>query len=643
MPRTRTGRSAAAWRWPWLELAAVSAIVGLSGVPGALAARQATARPVTDPRPNILWITSEDNGPALGAYGDAYATTPNLDALAARGFRYRVAWSNGPVCGAARSTLITGVHAESTGGEHMRSSVDLPAFIRMYPQLLREAGYYVTNNSKTDYNYPEVGQVWDESSGRAHWKNRPAGKPFFAVFNIMQSHESQIRLRPHSWMHDVATAPVPPYMPNVQASREDWAQYYDQVSVMDGIAGERLAELEAAGLTDDTIVMYFGDHGAGLPRSKRFPNNSGLQVPLVVYIPPKYRELGPPEASQAGSVSDRLVSFVDLAPTLVSLAGVEPPAWMQGLAFLGPYRTPDPEYIYGFRGRMDERYDLVRAVRDQRFIYLRNYMPHRPYGQHVAYMFQTPTTVVWNRMFEDNLLPPIQAAFWGPKPTEELYDLQDDPYETRNLAASPEHAGTLKRLRHALDVHARDIRDVGFLPEYELQRHETTPYERGHDPTRYDFDAIYAAAQVASDRSVGFEAVRPGLSEPDPVVRYWAATGMVVRGREAVAATAADLMRLLRDPEPGPRIAAAEALGRFGTDAERDRAIEVLLEDAAGPLFVAQLALYTLNQIEHLPQSVLERVAQLPPMTAGRGRAGSGQNRGDQRANLKNAIAQDVR
>jgi uncharacterized sulfatase len=619
--------------------------------PGANPAEQAPGASSAAVRPNILWITSEDNGPQLGAYGDPYATSPSLDGLAAKGFRYRVAWSNGPVCGASRTALITGVYPGSTGGEHMRSSVPLPSLIRMYPALLRDAGYYVTNNSKTDYNYPEAGQVWDESSSNAHWKNRPDGRPFFSIFNINASHEGQIRQRPHTWVHDVDEAPVPPYMPNVRETREDWAQYYDQITVMDEVAGGHLAELEAAGLADDTIVMYFGDHGAGLPRSKRFPYNSGLQVPLIVYVPERFRILGPPEAARPGSVSNRLVSFVDLPPTLLSLAGVRPPEWMDGHAFMGPFTTPDPEYVFGFRGRMDERYDLTRSVRDQRYVYLRNYMPHRPYGQHVAYLFQTPTTAVWKRMYDEGRLQPPQTHFWEPKPAEELYDLQEDPFEIHNLAGSAAHAEPLQRMRRALDAHLRDIRDVGFLPEYELQRSDgTTPYDRGQDPQRYDFERVYAVAQQASDGTVSYASLRPALADQNPIVRYWAAMGAVIRGREAVSSAVADLEKLLADPEPGPRLVAAEALGRFAPETHRQRAIEVLLNDAdtdAAGLWVAQLALYTLNQFTDLTAAEKARVAALPPAAAGRGRGrGQGQAqpvRGDQRANLKAAIDADVR
>jgi uncharacterized sulfatase len=351
-----------------------------------------------------------------------------------------------------------------------------------------------------------------------------------------------------------------------------------------------------------------------------------------VYIPERFRSLGPPEASRPGSVSNRLVSFVDLPPTLLSLAGVRPPEWMQGRAFMGPYTTPDPEYIYGFRGRMDERYDLVRSVRDQRYVYLRNYMPHRPWGQHVAYLFQTPTTRVWKQMYDEGQLNETQRYFWEPKASEELYDLQTDPHETRNLAGSAEHAEVLRRMRGALDAHQRATRDVGFLPEYELQREgPLTVYERRLNPATYDFDTIYAMAQQASDRSVSYANVRSGLSDSNPIVRYWAAMGAVIRGREAVASAAAELEKLLGDSEPGPRIVAAEALGRF-SPSHRQRAVEVLLRDAdtrTTGLWVAQLALYTLNQFTDLTDAEKAVVAGLPPETGARGaRAGGGGARG---------------
>ncbi len=369
-------------------------------------------------KPNILWITSEDHGPQMGCYGDKYATTPNVDALAKKALLYKFCWSNAPVCAPARTTLISGIYPTATGGEHMRSMVSMPRGTKMYPQFLREAGYYCTNNSKTDYNFEEPGKVWDESSGKAHYKNRPAGAPFFAIFNSTKSHESQLRKRPYKAVHDPAKVRVPAYHPDTPEVRQDWAQYYDTVTEADADAGKQLKALEDAGLTEDTIVFYYADHGSGMPRSKRWPYNSGLQVPLVVYIPEKYKDLRPPEY-KAGGTSERLVSFVDFAPTLLSLAGITPPDWMQGHAFLGKFTAPKPQpYVYGFRGRMDERTDCVRSISDGRYVYIRNFRPDKIYGQHINFMWQTPTTRVWEKMFKDGKLNAAQSAFWKTKPVK---------------------------------------------------------------------------------------------------------------------------------------------------------------------------------------------------------------------------------
>jgi uncharacterized sulfatase len=269
---------------------------------------------------------------------------------------------------------------------------------------------------------------------------------------------------------------------------------------------------------------------------------------------------------------------------------------------------------------MDERYDLMRSVRDERFVYIRNYMPHRPYGQHVAYMFETPTTAVWKRMYDDGKLKPPQTRFWQLKPTEELYDLQTDTWEVDNLAALPAHRATLERMRHALDAHEREVRDVGFMPEYELHRDELTitAYERGHQPSKYDFDRVYATAQTASDASKPLSAVLPGLTDKDPIVRYWAATGVLIRGKAAVADASTALERLLADPEPGPQIVAAEALARFGSVAVRQRALDVLVERShAGRNheYVALLALWSLNQVSDLPDAAKQAVKALPSET----------------------------
>ncbi|MFM9093045.1 MAG: sulfatase, partial [Verrucomicrobiota bacterium] len=456
-------------------------------------------------RPNILWLTSEDHGPQMGCYGDPLARTPHVDALAATGMIFKRAWSNAPVCAPARTAIISGMFPPGLGAEHMRSEVAMPAGARMLPQYLREAGYYCTNNAKEDYNLTKPGPVWDESSAQAHWRKRPAGAPFFAVFNAGQSHEGHVHRRPHQAVLDPAAVRVPAYHPDTPEVRRDWAQYHDNVSTVDAVAGGHLRDLAAAGLADDTIVFYYGDHGPGLPRSKRWPGDSGLRVPLVVHFPPKWRHLAPKEYAP-GAQSDRLVSFVDLAPTVLSLAGIAPPATMQGRAFAGRHQVDGPAYLHGFRGRMDERYDLVRSVTDGRYVYLRNHWPHVSQGQRVRTQFQMPTTQVWRRLYDEGRTNEAQSIFWRePKAPEELYDLQSDPDEVRNLAAAPEHRPALERLRGEARAHAARIRDLGFLPEAEIHARagRAAPRDALATDAAYPFALVMAAAETASGGDPG--------------------------------------------------------------------------------------------------------------------------------------------
>jgi uncharacterized sulfatase len=568
-------------------------------------------------RPNILWISSEDHGPQMGCYGDKFATTPNVDKLAARGMIYTRVWSCAPVCAPARTTIISGMYPTATGAEHMRSMVPYPAGKKMFPQFLREAGYYCSNNAKEDYNLEKPGKVWDDSSARAHWRNRKPDQPFFAVFNSEKSHESKLRVRPHKQIHEPAKARLPAYHPDTPEVRQDWAQYYDIVTEADADAGKRLSELEEAGLSEDTIVFYWGDHGSGMPRSKRWPCNSGLHVPLVVYIPEKFKDLRPPEYKSGGK-SDRLVSFVDFAATMLSLVGLQPPEWMQGHAFLGRFQEPPQPFIYGFRGRMDERFDLVRSVTDGRHVYIRNYMPHKVYGQHIDYMFQTPTTRVWKRLHDEGKLTPEQDVFWNTKAPEELYDLQSDPDEINNLVASPVHKETIERLRRALSDLAREIRDVGFLPEGELfsRSNEGSPYDMGHDDSKYPFERIMGMAEQASMlKPDALPALKPRLKDSDSAVRYWAALGMLMRGESGVRAAHDELVAALNDASPYVRIAAAEALGRYGTDPDLKAALKVLVE--LGPIgknsvFVSMAALNALDAVGDKASSAADAIKAMP-------------------------------
>lgn len=576
-------------------------------------------------RPNILWLTSEDHGPEMGCYGDKLARTPNVDALAARGMRFKHVWSIVPVCAPARTAIITGMYPSSTGGLHMRSMAPLPAGVKMFPQLLRESGYYCTNNSKEDYNLQKPAGVWDASSGKAHYKNRAAGQPFFAVFNSVTSHESQMRKRPHKQVTNPANVRVPAYHPDTPEVRQDWAQHYDQVSEADADAGALLDELTKAGLADDTIVFYFADHGSGMPRSKRWPGNSGLSVPLIVYFPEKWRSLAPREY-QPGGKSDRLVSFVDLAPTVLSIAGVEVPKWIQGQAFAGPQQEKDgPKYLFGERGRMDESVDLMRSATDGRYVYIRNYYPHVSHGQHNTYQFETPTTRVWKQLFDQGKTNASQSRFWQrPKEPEELYDLRDDPDEVKNLAASPAHRDKLNELRQAQREHAARIRDVCLLPEGEMHARskDSTPYDMAHDATKFPFERIRDAAELAANlepasvESSTVPALAILLADDDSAVRYWAAMGLLMRGKSAVNANEKELRAALADRSPYVRVVAAQVLAQFGAEADAKAALDMLAELAPPEkhnVFVAMAALSAIDALGPKAAPLVEMVRKLNP------------------------------
>ncbi len=569
--------------------------------------------------PNILWITSEDHGPEMGCYGDKLAATANVDALAKKGMLFKLAWSCAPVCAPARTTIITGMYPPSVGGQHMRSMVKLPAHVRFYPNFLREQGYYCTNNSKTDYNVSSAGATgWNESSRKAHYKNRKKGQPFFAIFNSTVSHESRVRAGGHKQILDPAKVRIPAYHPDNAESRKDWAQYYDVVSRADAIAGRHLDDLDKAGLSDETIVFYYGDHGSGMSRGKRWTYNSGLSVPMVVYFPPRWKALAPKEY-QAGGKSDRMVSFVDLAPTLLSLAGVEPPAWMQGHAFAGKHQREKPKYMFGFRGRMDERYDFIRTVTDGRFHYIRNYNPHFIYGQYVSYNFVTKSTAAWKRDYDAGKLNTAQSHFWNLKPAEELYDLTVDPDEVNNLAGSPAHQEKLEELRKAQQDWCRSIRDLGFLPEGEIHSRSkgSTPREMGRDNSRYPYDKIFAAADLATMRGADqLPDVKKLLKDSDSAVRYWGAVGILNRGTAAVKASEKELLAALQDDSSYVRIAAGYAFGKYGSQAQQRNGIDALVGVAPwkkdSDVFVSMAALNAIDKLDQKAGYALKTIRGFP-------------------------------
>lgn len=506
---------------------------------------------VTPHRPNIVWVVSEDNNPWLGCYGEPLARTPTLDALARDGVRYRHAHSAAPVCAPSRASIITGFYAPRLGTQHMRSQVPLPDGLRYFPAYLRDAGYFTTNRAKTDYNADTLPGTWDENGNQAHWKHRAPGQPFFAVFNFGSSHESNLHER-RPLQTDPAKVRVPAYLPDTPEVRADIAQYHDCLATMDKQVGVVLAELDAAGLRDDTIVFYYGDNGGVLPRSKRFLYDNGTRVPLIIRFGKNWQHLAP---SVPGTTSDEMANLLDLPATVLSLAGVALPPGLDSRALAGPARSPAPRFTYAFRDRMDEAYDLSRAVIGPRFRYIRNYRPELPAGQHLDYLWRMASMREWERLFRAGALEPIQEAFFLPRPAEMLFDIVADPDCVRNLAGEPRHRAVLEEMRAANRAQILATRDVGFLPEPMLRAlaGKKSPALLGQDESAYPLTAVLDLVdRLQLPPAPPADELAAALRFPHPVLRYWAAT-CAVRS----PALPAEIAPLLHDADPSVRLAAA--------------------------------------------------------------------------------------
>lgn len=538
-------------------------------------------------RPNILWLVAEDtSASSLACYGDALARTPTLDALAARSIVFDRCFTN-PVCAPSRFTLLTGLHAASCGpAHHMRAQGGIPAGLTGFPALLRAAGYYTTNNAKTDYNAPiDVGREWNASGKAAHYRDRPdTGQPFFAVFNHEVSHESCLFPerddQPVATPTDPADVRIPSYQPDTPAMRADWARHADRLAVLDAQIGSKLRDLEADGLADDTIVFFFGDNGGVTPRSKRFLQASGTRVPLIVHVPPRWRHLAP---SAPGTRHGGPVGFVDFAATVLALAGVAAPQPGHGRPFAGP-APRSGGHAFCTRDRMDERYDMSRSVSDGRWLYIRHFRPDIPYVVPLAYMFRGRGYRSWAEAARAGGLSADTARYWGPKPTEELYDLVADPDNVRSLAADPRHRADLDRLRLVLRETMIEIRDNGLLPEGSV--HEG--YERSRDPVAFPVARVCDMALAASDGdSARLPALAAALDDPSEPIRWWAAQGCTTaaaRGAVLPDDVLASLQRRLDDASAAVRVAAAEAVAAGGRPAPAlDALTRALDAGAPGP------------------------------------------------------------
>jgi uncharacterized sulfatase len=564
-------------------------------------------------RPNIVWLSCEDISPHLGCYGDPHAKTPNIDRLALEGTHYTHAFVAAGVCAPCRSTIITGMYQTSIGTQHMRSTAKLPDHIRPFTMYLREAGYYCTNNSKRDYQFKEPRDTWDESSGKAHWRKRKdKDQPFFSVFNFTECHESGIasdekykRVTEGLKKRDPKLlTTLPPYYPDTPAVRADWARYYDVVMAMDRRVGQIIEQLKEDGLYDDTIVIYWSDHGVGLPRAKRWLYDSGMRVPLIVRVPEKFENIAP---GKAGDTTNRLVSLMDLGPSMLNLAGVEVPKHMQGVAFLGNELPPARKYVFGARDRTDERYDIIRAVRDQRFKYVRNYEPFKTYYQYMNTPEKGRLMREIRRVAAAGNLPPAAKLFMSPtKPVEELYDTQADPHEINNLAADPEYGDVLTRMRQAHLDWVLETKDLGLIPEPEIAVREArigTRFAILRQPGAETLmQRVRDAASLSLQAKPDIAAMLAATHDPDAAVRYWGAIGI---GNQAAKSPAVvDRVRqLLEDSSAVVRVAAARALCRLN---QPDGALPVLvnvLED--GAQWERLHAIIVLDEIDEMARPVL--------------------------------------
>ncbi|MEO6916927.1 MAG: sulfatase [Chitinophagaceae bacterium] len=554
-------------------------------------------------RPNILWITIEDSSPQFfGCYGNKNARTPVIDRLAKEGVRFTNAFSTGTVCSPSRSTIITGVRTYELGCGNHRSYIPIPDYIHGFPLFLQQAGYYATNNVKTDYNFLKadefIREAWNESSAKAGWWNRTPGKPFFAVFNFMDSHQSRtmtdtyekytkevINQLPASDRIGDNDFDVPPFYRNSPEMRKQLARVYNSIKLTDNKIGKLLKRLDDDHLTDSTIIFFYADHGEGIPRGKTNGINLGYRVPFVIWFPPMYKHLSP---WGTGMITDELIDFEDLAPTLISLAGGTAPEYLKGRILIGSRRSPKSDHLLLSSDRSDNGIDMIRSITDGRYMYSRNYLPFTPEVHYIRYM---EIGDIKNQMRQDlaeNKLNALQKRLFEPRPAEYLFDIEKDVWETANLMNSAGAKTVLERMRKLLDKEILASRDVMFLPEYEINRLKgTTPYEFRQSEKNYPLTAIYKMASLSGERGNQSASQQArGLKDANKIIRYWAAIGLRSQNSAVLKSHRAELLQAMHDDYPPVSVTAAaivynefdnsearELLKKFSSDNNMDIAL----------------------------------------------------------------------
>lgn len=548
-------------------------------------------------RPNILWVTIEDTSPDfIGSYGNENARTPNIDRLAKEGVRFNNAFSTGTVCSPSRTAIITGVKTYCTGTGHHRSSFPLPEYIKGFPYYMQQAGYYTTNASKTDYNVPNEAAyaktAWNESSNKAGWWNRKPGQPFFAVFNFNASHQSNTMTNAYADYEKAVLGnlskeeiipdngfEMPPFYHDSPEMRKEMARVYNSIALTDKRIGNLLDRLKKDGLTDSTIIIFYGDHGEGIPRGKTNGISFGFRVPFVIWFPDMYKHLSP---WGSATVTDELVDFSDLAPTMISLAKGEIPEFMTGRPFMGTERKKAPEYLVLSSDRSDNGPDLVRAVTDGRYFYARNFMSYMPQVRYIRYMEVAAMKQLMRNDLEKGLLNPLQKSLFDPRPAEFFFDTKSDRWETNNLAGEKQYAKRLKKMKAALEKEILGKRDVMFLPEGEIDTisAQSTAYEYRLDNAAYPIAHIYKAALLSGfrDEKVLKQQIKL-LTDKNKIVRYWAVMGLRSQSAESLRSHIPVLTNMLADAYPPVAVTAAAILYDLN---KSDKAFECLKKHMLG-------------------------------------------------------------
>lgn len=557
----------------------------------------------TDERPNFVWFMAEDVSSyfmELYNNGQGGAIAPHVAELARGGVVFNQAYCNAPVSSAARSTLITGCYAPRLGVQLHRKieAVPMPEGLHMFPYYLRQAGYHTSNAAKTDYNCFLDKEAWDIVSGKiGAWRERPdKGMPFFHVRTNAMTHESSLHF-PKERMHKkqpstpLSAINLLPMHPDTELFRYTYATFYDRIRKSDSELGRLISMLREDGELDNTFIFYFGDNGGSLPGSKGYTTETGLHVPLIVYIPEKWRDKIP---LPVGSRTDGIVSFMDFGPTLLHLAGIDVPEQMDGAPFLGEDITMkqlnkrDKVYCYG--DRFDELYAFNRTVRKGNFKYSRNFLPYHPKSLYAAYRYRQAAFREWKQMFEAGKLNAKQSRFFQPQGAEELYDLSVDPYETNNLAGKAAYQKELSEMRTLLMENMVSQCDLGIYPEcawLSYGQSNPTAFGKANQKAIQHYLNI-ANLELESHRKPAHrKMVTQALQAEDPVERYWGATVCAFWGKEAAFARKA-LQRLTENQETYVASRAIVALSIMEGKALSGQIIH-LLERSAGQAEMLQI------------------------------------------------------